>query len=166
MRAEHADQAGAWRRTPRRPAYSAQHDGGTLIMATTSIDLKSAVRALDAEFIRHANAGDATALTGAFYAADAVLLPPGAGRVDGADAIRGFWQAFIDGGAKDIWIETPEIVEVGELGYGIGTYACSLLAASGEWSQDRGKYIVVYRRQADGGWKVIADQFNSDLPAS
>jgi len=25
---------------------------------------------------------------------------------------------------------------------------------------------VVYRRQDDGAWKVVADQFNSDLPTS
>ena len=135
-------------------------------MATTSIDLKGVVRALDAEFIRCANAGDAAALTGDFYADDAVLLAPGAPRFDGADAIRAFWQGFIEGGVKDIWIETSAIVEAGDLGYGIGSYACSVLEASGEWGLDTGKYIVIYRRQADGGWKVIADQFNSDLPAS
>jgi hypothetical protein len=37
-------------------------------MAITSTDLQSAVRALDGELIRNANAGDAAALTSAFYA--------------------------------------------------------------------------------------------------
>ena len=133
-------------------------------MATTSVDLKGAVRALDAEFIRNANAGDVAALVRDFYADGAVLLAPGAPRFDGAEAIRAFWQGFIDGGVKDIWIETSEIVEAGDLGYGIGTYACTQPAARGARVRDTGKYIVVYRRQADGGWKVIADQFNSDLP--
>ena len=132
-------------------------------MATTSIDLRRAARALDAEFIRHANAGDATGLTGAFYTADAVLLPPGAPRLDGAEAIRGFWQAFGDGGVRDVSIETSEVVEAG---YGIGTYTCTLPTASGERIRDTGKYLVVYRRQPDGSWRVIADQFNSDLPTS
>jgi uncharacterized protein (TIGR02246 family) len=135
-------------------------------MATTSIDLQRAARALDAEFIRHANAGDAVALTGAFYAEDAVLLAPGTPRLDGVEAIRPFWQGFIDSGAQDASIETTEIVEAGDTGYGIGSYTCTLPSASGERARDTGKYIVVYRRQADGGWKVIADQFNSDLPTS
>lgn len=133
-------------------------------MATTSVDLVSAVRALDAEFIRHANDGDAAALTGAFYTDDAVLLAPGTPRFDGAEAIRAFWQGFIDGGARDVWIETTEIVEAGEYGYGIGAYRCTQPSASGGRVQDTGKFLVVYRRQTDGGWKVIADQFNSDLP--
>jgi len=30
---------------------------------------------------------------------------------------------------------------------------------------DKGKYVTVYRKQPDGKWKVVADIFNSDLPA-
>jgi uncharacterized protein (TIGR02246 family) len=135
-------------------------------MAITSTDLQSAVRALDAELIRNANAGDAAALTSAFFTADAVLLAPGAPRLDGAEAIREFWQALIDGGAQDFWLETREIVEAGDIGYGIGAYTCSLTSATDERPRDTGKFMVVYRRQDDGGWKAIADQFNSDLPTS
>ena len=29
---------------------------------------------------------------------------------------------------------------------------------------DRGKYLEVWKKQADGKWKVVADMFNSDLP--
>jgi ketosteroid isomerase-like protein len=29
---------------------------------------------------------------------------------------------------------------------------------------DRGKYVTIWKKQADGSWKVIADIFNSDLP--
>ena len=135
-------------------------------MTTTTIGLQSAARALDAEFVRNANAGNAAALTSAFYAADAVLLAPGAPKLDGAEAIRSFWQGFIDGGVEDVSIETTEIVEAGDIGYGVGTYTYTRPADASERVRDTGKYIVVYRRQADGGWKVIADQFNSDLPAN
>ncbi|MFN8635300.1 MAG: nuclear transport factor 2 family protein [Chloroflexota bacterium] len=135
-------------------------------MAATTTDLQSAVRALDAAFIRHGNAQDAAALTRAFYAEDAVLLPPGAARVSGADAIQAFWAAFIAAGAADISIETTNIWEAGDLGYGIGTYACTQPAPDGGRVHDTGKYLVVYRRQADGSWKAVADQFNSDLPSA
>ena len=30
---------------------------------------------------------------------------------------------------------------------------------------DRGKYVVVWKKQPDGSWKAISDIFNSDLPA-
>jgi ketosteroid isomerase-like protein len=29
---------------------------------------------------------------------------------------------------------------------------------------DRGKYLAVWKKQADGSWKCVADMFNTDLP--
>jgi ketosteroid isomerase-like protein len=40
----------------------------------------------------------------------------------------------------------------GDLGYTSGTYAFS--------------YVVVWKKDAGGKWKVDADIFNSDLPAA
>jgi ketosteroid isomerase-like protein len=31
---------------------------------------------------------------------------------------------------------------------------------------DQGKLVEVWKKQADGKWKTVADIFNSDLPAS
>jgi hypothetical protein len=31
---------------------------------------------------------------------------------------------------------------------------------------DKGKYLTVWKKQADGSWKVLFDMFNSDLPPS
>jgi ketosteroid isomerase-like protein len=31
---------------------------------------------------------------------------------------------------------------------------------------DKGKYVTVFKKQADGSWKVVADIFNSDGPAA
>jgi hypothetical protein len=28
----------------------------------------------------------------------------------------------------------------------------------------KGKYVTVYKRQADGGWKAVADIWNEDAP--
>ena len=36
--------------------------------------------------------------------------------------------------------------------------------AAGNSTRDRGKYLTVWRKQADGTWKSIADMFNSDVP--
>ena len=135
-------------------------------MVTTSTDLLASARTLDDEFVRHANAKDATALSRAFYAEDAILLPPGAPRIDGIEAIRAFWQAFIDRGVEDVWIETPRVEESGDLGWGVGTYTCTWPSADGGRVTDTGTFLVVYRRQANGGWKVIADQLSSDLPTT
>jgi hypothetical protein len=31
---------------------------------------------------------------------------------------------------------------------------------------EQGKYVEVWKKQADGKWKVVADIFNTDAPAS
>lgn len=41
--------------------------------------------------------------------------------------------------------------------------------SSSEWSSERndriGKYLTVFRKQADGSWKIFRDCFNLDVPA-
>jgi ketosteroid isomerase-like protein len=29
---------------------------------------------------------------------------------------------------------------------------------------DKGKYLIAYKKQADGTWKVVADMESSDMP--
>lgn len=36
----------------------------------------------------------------------------------------------------------------------------------GKPMSDKGKYIVVLQKQADGSWKIVRDISNSDLPPS
>jgi ketosteroid isomerase-like protein len=31
---------------------------------------------------------------------------------------------------------------------------------------DKGKYVEVWKKQANGAWKAVVDTFNSDMPAS
>jgi ketosteroid isomerase-like protein len=134
-------------------------------MATQPADVRSALRTLDEAFMRHANNKDVAALVSAFYTDDAKLLPPNAALITGAGPIRDFWQGLIDAGGADVTLETTDIDSSGDLAYGIGQYSFTLPSASGERTRDRGKYLVVFRRQSDGSWKAIADMFSSDQPA-
>jgi ketosteroid isomerase-like protein len=38
--------------------------------------------------------------------------------------------------------------------------------AQGKPVTDHGKLVEVWKKQADGKWKTVADTFNSDLPSS
>src|SRR3954447_26551538 len=134
-------------------------------MAHEQSGAKSAWRSLDEAFVRHATNKDAAALVSAFYAADAQLLPPNAPVIRGAEAIRQFWQGVLDAGGADVTLDTTLVDMSGELAYGIGQYSFTLPSASGGRTRDEGKYLVVYRRQSDGSWKVSADMFSSNQPA-
>jgi ketosteroid isomerase-like protein len=47
-----------------------------------------------------------------------------------------------------------------------GTYELAMKDATGRPINDRGKYLEVWEKQADGKWKCGADMWNSDLSAS
>jgi ketosteroid isomerase-like protein len=124
-----------------------------------------AIRRLDTEFMKAANARNAAALVKAFYAADAVLMPPNHPAVEGRANIRGFFQGLIDSGLTNIKLETGTIASAGDLAYGRGRYILALSPAGAAPVQDVGKYVVVYRRQLSGAWRAVSDIFNSDQPA-
>jgi ketosteroid isomerase-like protein len=109
-----------------------------------------------------AAAHDAGALVKAFYARAAVLMPPNHPAVSGRDGIQAFLQGLMDSGLKSIELVTTEIESDGGLACGRGRYTLSLSSPDGAPIQDIGKYVVVYRRQANGGWLAVADIFNSD----
>jgi len=102
-----------------------------------------------------------------FYADDASVLGPNAPVMTGKEAIRKFWS---DQFAPTVDLKLScrtfrvEVAHSGDLGYGQGTYEASFKDLNGNQVKDRGKYVVLWKKQSDGKWKVIADTYNSDLP--
>jgi ketosteroid isomerase-like protein len=123
-----------------------------------------AIHKLDAAFMKAANARNAAALVRAFYAPDAVLMPPNHPAVEGRAGIQAFFQGLIDGGFTSIKLETTTTASGGNLAYGRGRYTLALTPPGGAPVEDVGKYVVVYRRQPSGAWQAVSDIFNSDRP--
>jgi ketosteroid isomerase-like protein len=71
-----------------------------------------------------------------------------------------------DFAAGDVTWHSTEVgaARSGDLAYTAGTYKSWLRGGSGKGSVDKGKYLTVWKKQADGSWKVLLDTFNSDLP--
>lgn len=101
------------------------------------------------------NAGDAAA-TAKYYAEDAAIHPPGAGRIDGKDAIQGYWQAAIDAGLCDVSIVATSVDITGDSSVSVGTLSGKMGDAA-----LTGKYIVAGRK-TDQGWKMVQDIWNFD----
>ncbi|MDI6780166.1 MAG: DUF4440 domain-containing protein [Bacteroidota bacterium] len=57
-----------------------------------------------------------------------------------------------------------EVSNSGDLGYTWGTYKTKFEGAQGKPLERTGKYLTVWKKQNDGGWKVIADIGNQDTP--
>jgi ketosteroid isomerase-like protein len=127
---------------------------------------EAALRAADAAWLKVYAAKD-LAKSVAFCDQHASMLVPNAPRATGKRAIRKLIaRGFALPDSRLTW--HPNRVGVarsGELGYTSGTYKVSFKDDSGETIRDKGKYLMVWKKQAGGAWKVLLDMNNSDLPA-
>jgi ketosteroid isomerase-like protein len=127
--------------------------------------VEQAVKNADAQLSKAAGAHDLTTLL-SYYANDAVALPANEELLTNRSDIQKSWIARLAPGVSLSW--TPMYVEAaksGDLAYILGSYTRTTKPAKGTPATDRGKYLAVWKKQADGSWKVEADMFNSDLPA-
>ncbi len=97
-----------------------------------------------------------------FYASDATLMPSGEATVRGIQAIGDFWRETPANGLVSLMLETGEVQVSGELAFEIGQFNRTLRRRHGAPFQERGKYLVIYRRDDAGSWRAIAEMFNSD----
>ncbi|UCG82696.1 MAG: DUF4440 domain-containing protein [Dehalococcoidia bacterium] len=100
-----------------------------------------------------------------FYTDDATFLHPNVEIVSGKQAIKEFFEAgraFL--GLKTLYFEIIDSDYDGDLAYERGTIQIDMEPEGGQPILDKGKYLVVMKRGADGLWKVAVDIWNSDLP--
>ena len=142
----------------------------TLGLAAASVCLaadEQALRDADAQWSKAAEAKDLDK-TVSYYADDAIVMPPNASAATTKEAIRSAWKEMLTTpGAAISWKATKvQVAQAGDLAYVSGTYEETMTDASGQSVKDHGKYVEIFKKQADGTWKVVADIWNSDLPAS
>ena len=103
-----------------------------------------------------------------FYADDGSLLPPDAPVATGHEAIRAYLSGLFAAPEFALhWTTTKaELSRTGDLGYTYGTYELSFQDAEGNPVASQGKSLVVWKKQPDGQWKVVADMFNRGAPAT
>lgn len=122
---------------------------------------KESIEAGLVTFEKAFNTGDAAAVA-AHYTEDAALLPPDAARVDGREAIERFWKGAMDSGFKDLNLEAVEVEESGDLAYEVGRFTGTVPGKEGARADLVGKYIVVWKKDQDGTWRLHRDIWNSD----
>jgi ketosteroid isomerase-like protein len=129
--------------------------------------LERTLRDLDAQWSKAAAAKDLER-TIAYYSDDAIVLPPNAASAATNEAIRNVWKDLLATPGLVITWEpaTVQLAKSAEMAWVSGTYDLTMNDPSGKSINDRGKYLEVWEKQADGNWKCRADMWNSDLPVS
>lgn len=120
--------------------------------------MEDGIRATSAAFVCALERGDAAAAA-ALYTADARLVPPSAGLVEGREAIERFWKAGIDSGITAVDLDVLELVRGVGLAYEIGRYA--LWIDGGAEAAERGVYVLVHELR-DGTWQRTVEMFNPE----
>lgn len=69
---------------------------------------------------------------------------------------------MIEGGVQAVSLKAVEVIEAGDLAVEIGRYTLATRTAGAELGIDKGKSVVVWRRQQDGAIEIAIDTFTSD----
>jgi uncharacterized protein (TIGR02246 family) len=134
-----------------------------LATAAAAEDVRQAIEQVNARFVEAFKAGDAATIA-SLYTETAKMLPPNATEIAGRDAIQAEWQSWIDGGFKDLTLEAQEVEASGDLAYEIGAFSLEVPGENNDMVTARGNYVVVWKRGAEGDWRLQVDTWN-DAPA-
>jgi uncharacterized protein (TIGR02246 family) len=125
---------------------------------------RAAIMKADAEWGAAVAAKDAETFLG-YFAADAVLQAPHLSQINGIDGIRQWaTESMAFPGFAVTWQATSaDVAASGDMGYTLGTFTFHMTMPDGSPVDDHGKYTTIWKKQADGTWKVAIDTFNSDV---
>ena len=105
----------------------------------------------------------------AHYTDDGNVMIPNSPMMTGKDAIG---KALKEAMADPNWSLALQPVQVevsrsGDLGYTRGTYMLTATdPASKKAVTEKGRFVTIFRKQADGSWKAVQDINNADAPAT
>lgn len=149
----------------------------SLFLAVAALTLMSCARQPDTEGVRKTieemNAASLEAMTTgnsdkvlAFYADDAVSMPPNMEPLKGKAAIEQWMKQMNQSGMKVTSCEfkTSNYGVDGAIAYDYGTYAMTVEMPGMGVVSDRGTYIWILKQQADRSWKVSVETWNSSNP--
>jgi uncharacterized protein (TIGR02246 family) len=134
-----------------------------LTTAAAAEDVRQAIEQTNTRFVEAFKAGDAATIA-SLYTETAKMLPPDATEIAGREAIQAEWQSWIDGGLKDLTLEAKEVEADGDLAYEIGWFTLRAPTETNDMVTAGGSYLVVWKRGADGAWRLHVDTWN-DAPA-
>ncbi len=102
-----------------------------------------------------------------FFTEDVWQMPPNLPPIVGREAYIEFWTQAVQWGAWQFTLDVQEVVVGGSFAMERGKYTLTFDAGSGSpipSSDDRGNYVVLWRLEPDGEWRILWDAPVSELP--
>jgi uncharacterized protein (TIGR02246 family) len=98
------------------------------------------------------------------YTVDATVVPPDGDIVKGQQAIEELYKRLFQIGMKEVVFTTIEVGGSGDTAYEIGKTKVRIQPEGQAAMTDSTKYLVIWKRQAVGTWKVHVDIWNVSAP--
>ncbi len=126
---------------------------------------EQAVRATDAQWLAAVKAKDFDRAL-AFWSDDATVFAPNTPVMVGKEAIRKYvTEASAIPGFSINWTTDKVLVSSsGDLAYSSGANEITFTTPAGKPVTEHNKGVVVWKKQADGSWKCVADIWNAEAP--
>jgi uncharacterized protein (TIGR02246 family) len=130
--------------------------------STTFLDADATIRGLTQDLATAFNTGNFDQAS-ALFAPEGMLMPPNREQSQGTKAVEHALRDLSESGVQDLRLETIRIEHSGDTAVEIGRYTAGVSQPNGTTLAERGKYVRAWRRL--GAWRIIADCWNSSLPA-
>ncbi len=129
----------------------------------TRVADEAAIRAASIEWSKAAQAKDLNKAV-SFYADDAMVFADKGPLEKGKENIRADWEQVLAlPGPGLTWTTTGvDVARAGDMAYEYGAYDFATADKKGNIIDAKGKYVLVWKKQADGSWKVAIDIDNHD----
>jgi len=141
---------------------------GAAAATATESDPREARQAIDAakaKYIAAVERGDTLAIAASFTDSASVVFPAGPPAVGKAALTRAF--ADMLSRARVNRLEgrrSGDLMVSGDLAVETGAYEIRTQPTAGREAVDKGQYLIVWRRDADGAWKMACGFNRSDAP--
>lgn len=107
--------------------------------------------------------GDGATAAAMAFTEDARLLPDGGPMVEGRAAIAAYWQGAFDAGVRDLRLGLVAVDMAGDdTMIETGTWTIAVPGEDGAMMEVGGKALVIWKKEADGVWRMAQDMWNSD----
>jgi uncharacterized protein (TIGR02246 family) len=115
----------------------------------TEAELMQAATALAQQYDARYAAKDPAGMA-ALYATDGVLVSPAGPIIRGRDSLIAYYTKRFASGAKGHAIEVLEVHVQGNGGYGLSEFSVTAPRPNGEFREEHGRIVSVYRHDPDG----------------
>jgi uncharacterized protein (TIGR02246 family) len=121
-----------------------------------------------AAFVKDWGGKDADRMA-AHFTDDGNFMIPNSPMMTGRDAIgKAMKEALADPNwSLDLQPVQVEVSRGGDLGYARGTYVLTATdPASKKVATEKGRVVIIFRKEADGSWQAVQDISNAEAPAT